>query len=575
MTDTFEKLRAMNVIWDFADDYKIFPKSYYPMDKNYKNIIEGYKFKNFRLDLFSSFFSYLKKDNPFFEEFKAITLLLLEDLSYKKLEKTNLVIKDLRKSYAKKILDKYQYKKETDNVYEQIEKAYYGKIFNKPITEAKLVRDFYAELFSIDTYKSSEIIEKLNELFKKYFLFERFDQYNELFDQMIQEEKPKNFDHEDLEEADVEKNIEDQFQIQSAEFNGYIYFEEKKEDMNKDIFIFEKSDKEKDKREDSFIEDFYGKLSISKKRQELLEKELAKGIHKSKKLYFTKGEYTDSPNARFNQKVRKKQREKTKEYIENNLSINNRAVNELTRTIENSLANHEEDELYRKNYGLLDSINVWRAPVLNESKVFFSNNKDPKPKFQLDLLIDGSASQIKRQNLVANQAFIIANAMDKVNIPIRVSSFSTLRDYTVFNMYRDFKDKGNNENIYNFFASGANRDGLAFKTIHKLINEDKNESVRKILIILSDGRPNDEKHNINTVNAKIKDQYIDKKAVDDTAKEIRSLKNDGIQVLGVFTGEDEDIENAKLIYGADFCRIKNLENFSKIVSIYMKNLIAN
>ncbi|MDU6065050.1 MAG: hypothetical protein E6Y75_07995, partial [Anaerococcus sp.] len=379
----------------------------------------------------------------------------------------------------------------------------------------------------------------------------------------------------DLDESDIEKNIEDQFQIQSAEFNGYIYFEEKKEDMNKDIFIFEKSDREKDKREDAFIEDFYGKLSISKKRQELLEKELAKGIHKSKKLYFTKGEYTDSPNAKFNQKVRKKQREKTKEYIENNLSINNRAVNELTRTIENSLANHEEDELYRKNYGLLDSINVWRAPVLNESKVFFSNNKDPKPKFQLDLLIDGSASQIKRQNLVANQAFIIANAMDKVNIPIRVSSFSTLRDYTVFNMYRDFKDKGKNENIYDFFASGANRDGLAFKTIHKLIKEDKDESVRKILIILSDGRPNDEKHNINTVNAKIKDQYIDKKAVDDSAKEIRSLKNDGIQVLGVFTGEDEDIENAKLIYGSDFCRIKNLDNFSKIVSIYMKNLIAN
>ena len=392
---------------------------------------------------------------------------------------------------------------------------------------------------------------------------------------MIKDEKPKNFDHDDLDESDIEKNIEDQFQIQSAEFNGYIYFEEKKEDMNKDIFIFEKNDDETDKREDSFIEDFYGKLSISKKRQELLEKELAKGIHKSKKLYFTKGEYTDSPNAKFNQKVRNKQRKKTKEYIENNLSINNRAVNELTRTIENSLANHEEDELFRKNYGLLDSVNVWRAPVLNESKVFFSNNKDPKPKFQLDLLIDGSASQIKRQNLVANQAYIIANAMDKINIPIRVSSFSTLRDYTVFNMYRDFKDKGKNENIYDFFASGANRDGLAFKTIHKLINEDKNEEVRKILIILSDGRPNDEKHNINTVNAKIKDQYIDKKAVDDTAKEIRSLKNDGIQVLGVFTGEDEDIENAKLIYGSDFCRIKNLENFSKIVSIYMKNLIAN
>lgn len=574
MTDTFEKLRAMNVIWDYADDYSIFPKNFYPMDKNYKNIIEGFKFKNFKLDLFSSFFSYLKKDNPFFEEFKNITLLLLEDLAYRKLRKTNLVIDDLRKSYAKKALEKYRYKKETENVYEQIEKAYYDKVFGKTIKEGQLVRDFYRELFSINTYKSSEIIKNLDSLFKKYFLFERFEQYNDLFDQMIEEENPKDFDSKDLDDSEIEKNIEDQFEIQSAEFNGYIYFEEKKEDTNKDIFNFEGNDK-KNKREDNFIEDFYGKLSISKKRQEFLERELSKGIHKNKRLYFTRGEYTDSPNSKFNQKQRKKQSDKNKEYIEKNLSINNRAINELRRTIENSLSNYEEDELYRKNYGLLDSINVWKAPVLNDSKVFFSNNKDPKPKFQIDLLIDGSASQIKRQEVVADQAYIIANAMDKVNIPIRVTSFSTLRDYTVFNLYRDYEDKGNNDKIFDFFASGSNRDGLAFKTIHKLINEDMNEGVRNILIVLSDGKPNDEKHNINTVNAKIKDQYVDKRAVDDTAKEIRSLKSDGISVLGVFTGEDEDIENAKLIYGADFCRITKLENFSKVVSIYMKNLMAN
>ena len=136
MTDKFEKLRALNVIWDYADSYKLLPKNYYPMDENYKNMIEGFKFKNFRLDLFSSFFSYLKKDNPFFEEFKNISLLVLEDLSFKSLKKTNLVIDDLRKSYAKKILDKYSYKKDTENVYEQIEKAYYGKVFNKTIKEA-------------------------------------------------------------------------------------------------------------------------------------------------------------------------------------------------------------------------------------------------------------------------------------------------------------------------------------------------------------------------------------------------------------------------------------------------------
>ncbi len=62
-------------------------------------------------------------------------------------------------------------------------------------------------------------------------------------------------------------------------------------------------------------------------------------------------------------------------------------------------------------------------------------------------------------------------------------------------------------------------------------------------------------------------------AVNDTAKEIRNIKNDEVSVLGVFTGEDEDLENAKLIYGADFCKISSLENFSKVVSIFIKNTI--
>lgn len=93
------------------------------------------------------------------------------------------------------------------------------------------------------------------------------------------------------------------------------------------------------------------------------------------------------------------------------------------------------------------------------------------------------------------------------------------------------------------------------------------------MIILSDGKPNDERSNINTVKLLDKDQYVEVVAVKDTAKEVRNIKEDEISILGVFTGEEEDVENAKLIYNTDFCRITNLENFSKIVSIFMKNQI--
>lgn len=321
-----------------------------------------------------------------------------------------------------------------------------------------------------------------------------------------------------------------------------------------------------------FIEDFYGLSVMAKEKVSALETKLCKGIHKNKRLYFTRGEYSTKANARFYKKGRREQAEKTEAYIKENAAINNRSINELTLSIKNSIANFlEYNEVY-KNYGAIDSTKAWRASVLHDYDVFNNEESDDISKFKVDLILDGSASQIGRQAMVANEAYIIEKAMDALDIPIRVMSFSTLRDFTVFNIYRDYDEKENNEKIFNFFASGSNRDGLAFKTIHELIEKD-DENTKNIVIILSDGKPNDERSNINTVKLLDKDQYVEEVAVKDTAKEVRNIKEDEISILGVFTGEEEDVENAKLIYNTDFCRITNLENFSKIVSIFMKNQI--
>lgn len=573
MTENFQKLRAYNIIWDFARNYDVNPHTYYKMDFNYKNITEGFILGHFDISLIENYFSLLKKNNPFYEEFKNITLLVLENIAYLHL-KDNLVIDDFRKKYAREVLKKYTYKKDTENVFEQIEKAYYGKVFGESIKEAKLVRDFYKELFEINTLNTATFIKSIDDIFKKYFLFERFEQDNELFDKMIEKSEVQDFSTENEPEDFSDDNIFEQFGIGSAEFTGNIYLEEKKKDLNKNLFFFN-DDMSDYIQSGDFIEDFYGKPIISKEKIHNLEKKVSKGIHKGKRLYFTEGDYTQTPNAKFYKKNREKQTEENKKYIESNLAINNRAINELGRTIKNSIANFEDEDLSQKSYGLIDSNKVWRAPVLNDIKVFQKIELDNKVKFKVDLLLDSSASQIQRQKLVANQAYIIAESMDKVNIPIRVMGYSTLRDFTVFNVYRDYQDKNKNENIYSFFASGSNRDGLAFKCLREIFKEEKKTDEKRILIVLSDGKPHDEKHSINTINVKIKDQYIDKLAVDDTAMEIRNLKKDGIKVLGVFTGKDEDVENAKLIYGSDFCRITNLENFSKLVSIFLKNIIMN
>ncbi len=573
MSENFDKVREYNIIWDFAEKYDFIPQKSYPMDQIYKNITRGFIIKTFDFKVLDSYFNYLRAESPFFTEFSFITNLLMENIAYKSLEKNNIVIEKLRKDFAKKTLRKYNYH-ETDNLKEQIEKAYYGKILGKPITEGPFFRTIYKDIFEIYELDTASLIDKLNQVFKTYFRFEKSKENESLLKEMIKDKKPKDFKNSKKDSKNFDfsdEYIKDQFNIGSAEFTGNIYLEEKNKDMDRHLILLN-ADKEGYHGSNEFIEDFYGKSIYPEMKVRSLEKKLATGIHSGKSLYFTKGVYTNSPNAKFYKKNRDEIFKKNKDYIEKNLAINNRSIKELAQTIKNSIANYEDFSEVSKAYGIVDSTKAWKAEVLKDFNIFDNIENDDVSSFKVDLLLDASASQHNRQEIIANQAYIIENAMDEVGIPIRVMSFSTLRDHTVFNLFRDYNEKHNNKEIFKYFASGSNRDGLAFKVLNELIDKTK-DNEKHIVIILSDGKPNDEKANINTVKLLEKEQYVADVAVRDTAKEIRNIKNEEISVLGVFTGEDEDIENAKLIYGADFCRITSLTNFSKIVSIFMKNTI--
>lgn len=573
MSENFEKIREYNIIWDFAKKYDFLPEKSYPMDEVYKNMTRGFVIRTFDFKILDSYFDYLRAESPFFKEFSFIVNLLMEDIAYKTLSKDNLVIESLRDDYAKKALRKYSFH-EADNLKEQIEKAYYGKVLGKPIVEGTFFRTIYNDIFKIYELDTPSFIKKLNEVFKTYFRFEKSEENESLLKEMIKDKKPKDFKNSNKDEKNFDFSdefIKDQFNIGSAEFTGNIYLEEKNKDMDRHLILLN-ADKEGYHGTNEFIEDFYGKSVFPEMRVKSLEKKLATGVHSGKSLYFTKGIYTDSPNAKFYKKNRDEIYEKNKDYIEKNIAINNRSIKELAQTIKNSIANYEDFSEVSKAYGIVDSTKAWKAEVLKDFNIFDNIENDDISTFKVDLLLDSSASQHNRQEIIANQAYIIEKAMDEVGIPIRVISFSTLRDHTVFNLFRDYEEKHNNKEIFKYFASGSNRDGLAFKVLNELIDKTK-DNEKHIVIILSDGKPNDEKANINTIKLLEKEQYVGDLAVRDTAKEVRNIKNEGVSVLGVFTGEDEDLENAKLMYGQDFCRIKSIENFSKIVSIFMKNTI--
>ena len=209
--------------------------------------------------------------------------------------------------------------------------------------------------------------------------------------------------------------------------------------------------------------------------------------------------------------------------------------------------------------------------------ILLSNMKEEyeKGNYVIDILLDASGSQSRNQFNVAIQAYIIASALTLVGIPNRVMGYLSFLDYTVLKRYRNYNDNLKScENIFEYFGAGNNRDGLAIKaTCDELIER---EEENKILIVLSDGKPNDVKiGNDRSRSLRGESSYKGMVGVKDTALEIRKARKQGVLVLGVFTGKEKDLEAEKIIYGKDFIYTKDIERFSDIVAMYLKKIIKN
>ena len=61
----------------------------------------------------------------------------------------------------------------------------------------------------------------------------------------------------------------------------------------------------------------------------------------------------------------------------------------------------------------------------------------------------------------------------------------------------------------------------------------------------------------------------------DTAMEVRRARADGISVICIFTGNDEDVPSAKMVYGKDFVRIQSFDRLADTVGGLIQNQIKN
>ena len=310
----------------------------------------------------------------------------------------------------------------------------------------------------------------------------------------------------------------------------------------------------------TYVELNYGRTYLSEAEEKKINYLMCRGVHSDCSLYFTEGVLKNPVKRNYQYEYAKRLRNKNIWLYHDKHRIVKRNISVLTDTLRKSLVLRSETQTVLSDRGQIVPSRLWRVGRSQDAKLFERELKADASDFVVDVLIDASGSQMSRQGEVALQAYIISEALSNVEIPHRVMSFCTFWDYTILHRFREYDDpRSANENIFNYVTSSNNRDGLAIKTAgYGLLAR---EEEKKILIVLSDGKPYDVL--VNRPNARNPKPYQGKEAIADTATEIRRLRNLDVSVLGVFAGEEKDLATEKKIFGKDFAYIRNIKNFSK------------
>ena len=316
----------------------------------------------------------------------------------------------------------------------------------------------------------------------------------------------------------------------------------------------------------TYVELNYGKTYLTEQEEKRMNHLMCKGIHGDCSLYFTEGILKNPVNRNYQYEYAARLRNKNIWLYHDKHRIVKRNSAALKDMLRKSLVLRSEEQTVLSDRGTILPSRLWRIGRSSEATVFQRELKADAADFVVDVLIDASGSQMSRQGEVALQAYIISEALSNVEIPHRVMSFCTFWDYTILHRFREYDDpRTANDNIFNYVTSSNNRDGLALKTAgYGLLQR---EEEKKILIVLSDGRPYDVI--VNRPNARNPRPYQGAVAISDTATEVRLLRNLDVSVLGVFAGEEKDLSTEKKIFGKDFAYIRDIRNFSKIVGRYL------
>lgn len=561
-----QKKRALNIVWNCAGSYDFQPDfKAYDSEGNadiYWNCIIGaarrhYDYAQF-VPLFRAFEQYEEAD-----DYEGLFWLGLENSIYQKELATRPALSALREKYARAAVKAFA-GHDDYHLYEALSLAHFMRALGEEPELNGYDKKLLDELEFTPEMTTEDIVARTKELFTRWFQIKTEEQRREKH-RFILPRLGKNGKRQGS--GSIKK-----FGIGIAEHPDNAYSGTGVGKVNNDL-----NTKLTEAELRVFMETKYGKSAFSKRETFELEKALCTGAHEMCHIHFTRGERPELAEIQNGFEALSRQREsaqieKNRESYSQNEAQNRVTIAKLTGKIQNSVLLHLQPAPIKANSGRINGLLAWRAAKLNDEKVFVKNEQDNMGDLSVDILLDSSTSQKNRQETVSAQGYMIAESLAQCGIPCRVMSFCSMTGYTIVRIFRDYDRQQDNRKIFEYVSNGCNRDGLAISAAHHLMNTSPYE--HKLLIILSDVKPNDVVK-IPSKNGGEAIPYEQNAGLRDCALEVRRARADGISVICVFTGEDEDVPAAKLVYGRDFARIQSLDQLADTVGKLIQNQIKN
>lgn len=558
-----EKRRASNLIWNAAQNYDFEPdfKAFDEEGKAdlYWNSIIGAVRKNYDAQTIEKLFSTLRgSENEVLYE--QLVWLGLENAVYQREAALRPALPSLRRSYAQRVIASVQ----GANLLEILEEAH----FRRALGEDPLMTPWDRKLLDALEFPADWDAETLSacalQLLRDHFGF------------IPSQGQPKRIKKYGLLPSRRKDKAIDPSGVRRFGLGYSEHVSAGNQDQTGPArrIITDTSAEKTEEILKKHISAYFGRPLYDECKTAELERKLCVDSHRNCRLYYAVGSAEYDTKLRGHSAERRKaalkQMAANRAAYERDALRHRNSILRLTERIRNAMMAHLQPVVSRTASGVLDVGRVWRGLYLDDDKVFTRVIQSDPGNLCVDILLDASYSQTNRQAVVSAQGYMIAEALTRCRIPVRVSSFCSLSGYTVLTRYRDYYEWDSNDRIFHFFTAGCNRDGLALRAICQEMETAPCE--HKLLILLSDARPND------IIQFSLNGHYVHYSGDDgilNTASEVRSLLHREIAVICVFTGDDDDVPAAHTIYGRNFSRIRNLDQFADTVGTLIQNQIRS